>query len=192
MWPWEHAAVAYISYSVVSRVATGETPRAGPVVALLVGSQLPDLIDKPLAWWLQILPSGRSLGHSLFFALPFVTMGVWVARRYRRTDIGVALGLGYLLHLPGDVVYPVLLGDNPAYGFLLYPIVPREGYVESGALGKISGLFGEFLGFLQTPRGMLYLSGELGLVVVALWLWVWDGKPGLGAFSRRLRRAIAG
>lgn len=191
MWPWEHAAVAYIGYSLLMRTTTRTTPSAGPVVALLVGSQLPDLIDKPLAWWLQILPSGRSLGHSLLFALPVIALGIWIARSRRRTDVGVAFGAGYLLHLPGDILYPVLLGESPDFGFLWYPVMYREGHTDS-ALLKLTDLFGDFLVFLQSSRGMLYLGGELALVAVALRLWVWDGKPGLGAFSRRLRRAITG
>lgn len=192
MWPWEHAAVAYIGYSVFNRLTNGTTPVAGPVVALLLGSQIPDLIDKPLAWWLQILPSGRSLGHSLLFALPVSALAIWTGRYRHRTDIGVAFAFGYLSHLPGDVVYPVLLGDRPAVGFLLYPLVPRADTVESGVLLKVFDLAGDFLVFLQTSRGMLYLGGEIALLLVTLWLWVGDGKPGFGVFSRHVRRAITG
>lgn len=163
MWPWEHAAVAYIGYSLLTRFTTHRSPGAAPVVALLIGSQVPDLVDKPLAWWLQILPSGRSLGHSLFFALPVSGFVLWGSQFRRRTAVGVAFVVGYLLHLPGDVVYPVLLGDSPAVTFLLYPLVPRAGAVEPSALGKVAALSGDFIAFLQTSRGMVYLGGELAL-----------------------------
>lgn len=192
MWPWEHAAVAYIGYSIVSRLRDHAHPSAGSTLAVLVGSQLPDLIDKPLAWWLHLLPSGRSLGHSLLFALPVCLLVILVAHQRSRTELSIAFGIGYLSHLPGDVFYPALVGGRPEYRFLLYPVVPREGYVEPGVLGKLIGQLGKFIAFLQTPRGTLYLGAELALIGIAVWLWLADGKPGLGAFTRRVRRSIPG
>lgn len=192
MWPWEHAAVAYIVYSLLTRITTHEAPGAGATVAVLVGSQLPDLIDKPLAWWLHVLPSGRSLAHSLLFSVLFFAVALWIGSRRDRPDLGIALGAGSLLHLPGDVFYPVLLGHGPDYKFLFYPFISREAYAGPGAIIKVSSLASDFLAFLQTARGTLYLSGELALFFGALWLWVWDGKPGLGMFSRHIRRTIMG
>lgn len=192
MWPWEHAAVAYIGYSSLSRLSALRTPDTDAFVAVLLGSQGPDLIDKPLAWWLQVLPSGRSLGHSVFFALPLVAVVFWAARLRGRTDVGVAFAIGYLSHLPADVIYPVLLGEHASVGFLFYPLVAESGHTEMGAIGKVTKLAGEFAHFLQTPRGTVYLGGELLLLLAALWLWIADGKPGLGTVRRRLRHAISG
>lgn len=190
MWPWEHAAVAYICYSLILRFTTHRPPDPGPVVALLIGSQVPDLVDKPLAWWLHVLPSGRSLGHSLLFALPVVVLTGLAAWRYRRTDLGVAFAVGYLLHLPADVVYPVLLGESTAFGFLFYPLVPPADSIGPSVIEKLTALSGDFLSFLETSRGLLYLGGELVLFLVALVLWVSDGKPGLGALGRHLKRTV--
>lgn len=192
MWPWEHAAVAYICYSLAIRLTRGDPPVAGPVLAVLVGSQLPDLVDKPLAWGVQLLPAGRSLAHSLVVALPFCTLAVLVAHQRHRTDAGLAFVIGYLSHLPGDVFYPVLLGEPPEFGFLLYPIVSRDGSVDAGLIATVSEYVGEFLFFLQTPRGIVYLGGELLLMGGALWLWIADGKPGLGPFRKHIHAAISG
>ena len=74
MWPWEHAAVAYLCWAALDRRAARSEGAA--VVAVLVGSQFPDLIDKPLSWVFQVLPTGQSLAHSLLFALPLIGLVV--------------------------------------------------------------------------------------------------------------------
>ncbi|WP_336003505.1 metal-dependent hydrolase [Halorientalis halophila] len=192
MWPWEHAAVAYVGYSLALRAVGRDPPSDAAAVALLVGSQVPDLIDKPLAWWLDVLPAGRSLGHSLPFAIPVVVAVLVAARGRGRSAVGVAFAAGYLLHLPGDVVYPVMLGDGPELGFLLYPFVEAAPSAGPGGFEKLAALVVGFGEFLRTPRGTLYLLGELVLLALAVAAWAWDGLPGPGLFRRQVRRAIAG
>jgi len=102
MLPWGHAAVGYLCYSFIVRVRDRRAPTGPAVLTLAVGTQLPDLIDKPLAWSLGILPSGRSLGHSLLFAV-LLTIVVWVvAQRYDRQREVSALMVGHLLHVLAD------------------------------------------------------------------------------------------
>ena len=76
MFPWEHAAVAYLLYAGYARWHDGTAPGGWAVLVVLVASQLPDLIDKPLAWQFGLLPSGRSLAHSVFVAVPVVVVVV--------------------------------------------------------------------------------------------------------------------
>jgi hypothetical protein len=192
MWPWEHAAVAYAAYSLALRTTGRQRPTEISAVALLVGSQLPDLIDKPLAWWLDVLPAGRSLAHSLPFAVPVVAAVLLVTRAFDRGRVGVAFAVGYLSHLPGDVFYPVLLGGRPALSFLLYPFVDIPPGDELAAITKVSDLLAGFGSFLTTPRGALYLVGEALLLSLAVGVWAWDGWPGLGLCRRQVRRAIIG
>ena len=192
MWPWEHAAVGYVIYSLAVRVVDRRPPTDLAVIALLVGSQLPDLIDKPLAWWLNVLPAGRSLGHSLPFAIPLIASVLIATRAVGRSGIGGAFAIGYLSHLPGDVFYPVLLGDGPSLAFLLYPFVEMPPSAGPGAIAKLGDLLVGFGAFLATPRGTLYLTAESLLLALAVSLWVWDGRPGLALCRRRVRRAIAG
>jgi len=192
MWPWEHAAVAYIGYSLAVRAIGRRPPSDVGAVALLVGSQVPDLVDKPLAWWLGLLPAGRSLAHSLPFTLPVVVTVLVATRALDRGRVGVAFAIGYLAHLPGDVIYPVLLGGSPSVGFLFYPLVDVPTSVEPSAVAKVSDLLASFGTFLTTPRGLLYLGGEIALLAFAVGVWVWDGQPGLRAVRRRVRRAITG
>lgn len=190
MWPWGHLALGYLCYAGYLGVWKRQAPRGWPVVALAVGTQFPDLVDKPLAWWLGVLPAGRSLAHSALFALPFITVVLLLAAAVGRLDVGGAFGFGYLTHLPTDVVYPVLVGDGPDVAFLLYPLVEQEAYTGPPLLGRVNDLAGEFAAFLATPRGTAYLLGELALVGTALALWMVDGMPVLRAFGRRIRRVI--
>ena len=111
MWPWGHFAVAYLSYVAIVRMRGGEQ-RLWPLVAVAFGSQLPDLVDKPLAWTFAVLPSGRSLMHSLFAALVVVAVAYWVARRIQREEIAVALGVGTVSHSLSD------LGPDVVFGLL--------------------------------------------------------------------------
>jgi len=101
MWPWEHLAVAYLLYSARSRWLWGRPPTTRGTLVVAFASQLPDLVDKPLAWLLFVLPGGRTLGHSLFVGLPLVGVAFvvgWVLDSYRGS---IAFAVGLLSHLAG-------------------------------------------------------------------------------------------
>jgi len=187
MWPWEHAAVGYICLSLSWRWMARRPPGDAPVLALLFGTQFPDVVDKPLAWEFGILPSGQSLAHSLLFALPAVFVAGVVAAAVGRQDLPVPFAVGYLTHIVGDVFYPVATGDPLALGFLFYPLTEPPPYPSSAFLVRVSDLFTEFVSFLGTPTGVAYLVAELGLIGVALTLWAVDGMPLLDWFGRRIR-----
>lgn len=178
MWPWEHLALGYLLYSPAVRLSGDRSPRAVEALVLAFATQLPDLIDKPLGWGLGVLPSGLSLGHSLFFALPLVGVVAVLARRANLGYSGVAFSIGYLSHLLGDVVYNSLDGVV-AIGFLFWPLVSRQSRDAPSLLFRVARLWSEFRAFLATPSGRIYLLLEVVLLVLALALWVADGTPGL-------------
>ena len=60
MWPWGHLALGYLLHSPLARARFGRPPTDRATLLLVIGTQLPDLVDKPLAWWLGVLPAGRS------------------------------------------------------------------------------------------------------------------------------------
>lgn len=184
MWPWEHLAVGYLTYSILLRATERRSPAAGGAIAVALGTQFPDVIDKTFAWLTTILPGGQSLAHSLLFAVPvIIAVGVATALADRR-DLGVAFGVGYLSHLPGDVIYPVLLGGDLNLSFLLWPILAPSGSNPTAVFSYVQELFAEFGALLATPQGMYYLAFELVLLFVAFLLWVYDGTPGLPRLSR--------
>ncbi len=83
---------------------------------ILLGSLLPDIIDKPLALW--ILPevvnqSTRNFGHTLIFNIGLLAIGLVLLeliRSYRPLSLGLA-SLGHLLldtmwHSPSVLLWP--------------------------------------------------------------------------------------
>lgn len=77
MLPLGHLAFAYLWYVAYAAVGTHRLP-----ARLAVGSQFPDLVDKPLAY-LGVLTYGRSLAHSVFALAGCAVAVWWVATRLR-------------------------------------------------------------------------------------------------------------
>lgn len=169
MWPWGHLAIGYACYSVLVRARSGRGPEGVPALAAVLGTQFPDLVDKPLAWTFGVLPSGRSLAHSLLVAtLVLVVVGSY-CRRHDRSEVAVAFGVGYLSHLAGDVIGPFLAGRYVFLSFLGWPLLPPPPYGdEGGFLSHFASL--EFSPWLFAQFGFAFLVGGL---------WVIDGAPGL-------------
>lgn len=177
MWPWGHLAAGYLLYRVVVRRAPAQPL---PALALAVGTQLPDLIDKPLAWTVQLLPNGRSLGHSLLVAGPLLA-ALMLSTDGRRRRVAVALASGYLTHLATDALYPVLDGDLYFVGFLGWPAIPPIDYPTVH-----EGIVSHFLQFTLTPR-----SGfEILLFAIAALVWVADGAPGLRLVGQTVKERV--
>lgn len=80
----------------IGRTIVGQRGRALPVVALIAGMLLPDVIDKSLyyARFSDFISCTRTFGHTgLLLALVFVT--AWLTR----SRTGFALGVGMATHL---------------------------------------------------------------------------------------------
>jgi hypothetical protein len=169
MWPWGHLAAGYLCYSLYCRFVAGRAPRGVGTVAVLFGTQAPDLVDKPLAWTFGLLPSGRSLGHSLVVFALVAPLVWWVAGRRDHRPLAAAVGFGSLTHLLTDALYPILRFDFVGAGFLGWPLIPQPTY--EGDYGVLT----YFLELQPTPE----LAFEFVLVVVASVLWHFDGHPGL-------------
>jgi membrane-bound metal-dependent hydrolase YbcI (DUF457 family) len=142
-------------------------------VALALGTQFPDLIDKPLAWNLGVLPNGRSLAHSLLTATLVVLVLQVLLRRRRRGAIATAFAVGYVSHLFGDALYPLLARNYDNLAFLAWPIAPAIQYSpQPGLLVHLRYV---------SLRSFYTIEGGLALLVFALWLY--DGRPGLGVVT---------
>lgn len=178
MWPWEHVIVGYLAYSLLCHLFYRDSPDGLETIAVVAGALLPDLIDKPLAWEFGVFGSGYALGHSAFAALPLSLTAGLVARRLGRARAGIALALGYLLHLPGDVLYGFVHDGVLYVDILLWPFRRGAGY------GQAPGFQEQVVYFLERYREELaigdlstYLLVQLGLASLVVTLWLYDGAP---------------
>lgn len=181
MWPWGHLAFGYLFESVWKHRREGRPPTGLETLALAIGTQFPDLIDKPFAWTFDVLPSGRSLTHSVFTTMAVVSIAYVVLEgRSAREYVG-PFALGYVSHLLGDSVRPVLAGDEEDVGFLAWPLASTDYGVETGVLAHFARL---------QPSDLLGPEG--GIVALSLFVWVFDGRPGPGEFGALLVRVYEG
>ena len=177
MWPWEHLAFGYLLYSLARR-ARGDVPTGPAAVALAFGTQFPDLVDKPLTWTLDLLPGG-TFTHTVFVAIPVVVLALAAGRRFGHRRAAAGFSAGYLSHLLGDVVYPIVLGDLPEPGRFFWPLVPNTPSPRPGLLENFLYYFTQFRSHAVSPGGWTVLALELFLLAAATGLWVADGVPGL-------------
>ena len=193
MWPWEHAIVAYLAYSTFCHTIYRDSPSGLEVIAVVFASVFPDLVDKLLAWEFGVFDAGYALGHSIFAAVP-ISIGIALAARSTgRSRAGIAFGLGYLLHLPADVLDSYVREGVFLPELMLWPVVVIHDH------GTDQGFVDQFLLFFSRYRDEL-LAGDLtmyrwiqiGLAAFAALLWIYDGAPVLREFLRGCRRLLFG
>jgi hypothetical protein len=182
MWPWEHAAVGYLLYSLALRALARRPPTGTGLVAILLGTQLPDLVDKPLSWGLGWFPSGFAVAHSVFLAVPLGLAALGLSARTRRWRVAAAFVVGYWSHLVADVLSPLRAGGPPLLSRVLWPIADVTPYETDYGLGRGLVYLQEFLATID-PVSLL-VSGLL--VGVTLAVWALDGAPGLAPVARRI------
>ncbi|WP_331236251.1 metal-dependent hydrolase [Natronorarus salvus] len=175
MQPVVHLAVAYLSYAAYTRWRLDRAPTGAAALVAVLAAALPDLIDRPL-YWAGLTPVGRTLAHSLLFAIPLIALVRFVTRRVDRSVLGVAFAIGYLSHVVTDVPWHVLAGDYHELGFLLWPVTSMPDYSGVKPLGTVGGLEVTTL-WLEAP-----------ILVAGLALWIRDGAPGAGVVRDRIRR----
>ncbi len=89
------------------------------IIFAIIGSQIPDLIDKPLNM-VGILPNARNIGHTLF------TAGLILLISYiltKKKTFSISLAFGSLMHLFEDIPYFIPW----FYPFIKYNF-PRESF----------------------------------------------------------------
>jgi len=85
--------------------------------AVLLGTILPDLIDKPLYYLFGVVPGTRTFGHTGVFLLSLTFIAV-----FKKSRVLAACSLGIVSHLLLDSVGGGSLGHTP----LLWPILGWE------------------------------------------------------------------
>lgn len=161
MWPWSHLVVGYVAYSLWRRLSARVPPTNVGALCCAFGTQFPDLVDKPLAWWFGVIPNGRSLTHSAISATLIVAIALSYAHwRGYRLEYVTAFGIGYYSHLFGDALGPLLYGSTRGLFFLLWPILPPIAYRDVGFIAQ----------FARLEPAQLPIMAILLLPAVLLWL----------------------
>lgn len=139
MYPHEHFVVALVPALAYILLCDGRPPTLHFVGVVFLGSQFPDLIDKPLAHELVLIPSGRVFMHSLPTAIPFLLLVGLYGWKTDRIRLSAAFVFAHLSHLVAD--HRELLQPNPEVSpDLLWPFVspiPRSGIPVWGGPGGI-------------------------------------------------------
>lgn len=164
MFPIGHLALGYLSVALVQRGRNRPLPNGWLLAAAVFGSQLPDLVDKPLAYY-GVLVSGRSLGHSLLVVLPALAVVYRLSERAGYREHAIALAVGVLSHYVGDVYRPILNGNWDAVRFLLWPVVPAIDYPMDGVPPWI-----RVVNSVGDPR----FTFQYLLAALALGIWLYD------------------
>lgn len=191
MWPWEHAVIGYLAYSLAVHLFRRRSPTGPEAVTVVFASVFPDLIDKPLAWEFGVFPSGHGIAHSVFFAVP-TTAAVFVATAaIDRREIGAAFATGYLLHLPADVIPHYILNGQLPVSRVLWPVATTESSYPGGFTGTFRTYFTDSAAALLSGPPSLYVFVIGGVMTLCALLWVYDGMPGVREpvvyLSRRVR-----
>lgn len=191
MFPWEHVLFAYVFFSLFVHLRYRSRPADWPVVALVAGSLLPDLVDKPLAWEFSVFATGWGIAHSIFVAGAISILVYAIARRRGVDRVGLGFAFGYLLHLVGDVV-PASLGRGRFYPDpILWPFGnPTSRYDQESYAGGVHFLLTKYANEVLAMDLTPLLSLQLGSIVLGVALWIVDGRPGLGLVTSLVRDVI--
>lgn len=139
---------------------------------VLVGSMLPDIIDKPLGIYLLAdqISNGRIYGHTLLFLLLIITAGI-ILYYFRKNSALLLISAGAFAHLALDQMW-----RNPHT--LFWPLFGTE--FERHENGEwLGGLF-ETL----TSNPSVYIPEIIGVLIVAVFAWHIIRKRRLAAFIR--------
>lgn len=142
---------------------------------ILLGSILPDIIDKPLGFWL--LGDGRALAHSLLFSALLVVLGLLLYARRRSTAL-LCLSFGSIVHLLLDKMWL----DSSTF---LWPI-----YGWSFERGDSSGWLESWLDTLTTEPSV-YAPEIIGALLLAALFFYLIRRGKLLSFVRPGRQTQA-
>lgn len=191
MYPWEHLLLGYLVVSLYTHIRYRSSPTAAQTIAAVIGSQAPDLVDKPLAWSFGLVETGYAVGHSIFVAPGVILATAVLSRRVGRERSGVAFVLAYLSHLASDIVYPLAHGRGIEPRVVLWPIASPPGSdIDGKFLDRTLYYFQRFYGEMTAGELTWFVAFQLSLAGGVLLLWMYDGAPVANESFQWLRRRI--
>lgn len=141
---------------------------------LLIGSLLPDIIDKPIGvyFFRETFSNGRIFSHTLLFLVLVMVAGLLVVKKYSGKTWGLALSIGTLFHLILDQMW--LMPRT-----LLWPLfgIGFEGIETANWLRSL------LHALLEEPE--LYVPEIIGLAVLAWFVLKLLRRGAIMAFLRQ-------
>ncbi|MFC6990633.1 metal-dependent hydrolase [Haladaptatus sp. GCM10025707] len=189
MWPWEHLAFAYLLYSLFAHTVYRRSPDGAAAFLVVLGSQAPDLVDKPLSWTFGLTPTGHGFMHSILIMGPLLA-GALVLTSGRTRRLVAAYTIAHFSHLVGDLIYePLLLNEPLILGRVLWPVVslPAYGTDQGGLVGRAAVYFVRWIGHIASQGLTPLVIFEFALVFGVIALWLYDGAPVLSDLIRYAR-----
>lgn len=122
---------------------------------LLVGSLLPDIIDKPIG--VYFFSNGRIFSHSLLFLFVLIAIGFYLSKRHHQTWM-LVLAAGVFMHLILDSMWL-------APSTLLWPFMGV-----SFPKGEIGNWWDNRWNDLIEPGN--YVPEIIGFVILGVFLWL--------------------
>jgi membrane-bound metal-dependent hydrolase YbcI (DUF457 family) len=155
------------------RYATASLARRIDLRILLIGTLLPDIIDKPLGYILLpgVFGTGRLFCHALIFPIVLAAAGVWLYRARRSTHL-LVLAYGAGMHLVLDAMW-----RTPS--ILFWPF--------AGPMPRGDAAAGEWLARIITTlltNPAAYLPEIAGVILLVPLLWAIFRGAGPGHFIR--------
>lgn len=165
MFPIEHFFVAFFPVLMYVLVIDRRLPRVRLAAVAFIGSQFPDLVDKPLAYQFGLIPSGRVFVHSLPIALPFLIGIIIYGWKTERNRLSVGFAFAYVSHLVADNYGP-LFGPHPRIRpDLLWPFADPVSRPDVPSWAGVGGIYTT----LWTGISLLILFITGIIVLVDLW-----------------------
>lgn len=116
MEPINHVLLALLPVFAYSLLRYRRLTTGSMALVVVFAALFPDLVDKPLAWWLGVIPSGRMLAHSVLVAIPIIIGVLLFTYRTNRLPYAVGFSWGYLSHIAADF-YPIILQGREYYWY---------------------------------------------------------------------------
>lgn len=189
MWPWGHLAFGYVCVSMLTRAIAGRPPTDREAGVVVLATQLPDLVDKPLGWGLNLYTTGYGAAHSALVAGPIlITVLAYGIRK--RSIAALAFVAAYASHPAGDVLSALLDSNPSALARVLWPVADFQSYsTDRGFAERALHYFTTYATELTDPTALAALAAYASMFVAVGALWLYDGMPGTGLFRIAKRRA---
>ena len=141
---------------------------------LLLGSLLPDLVDKPIALLFHnYFNASRLYAHTLLFSVILITIGIIIWKRYRQPG-ALVLAAGSFFHQILDRMwaYPATF-YWPYYGWN-FPATQRESFLK-------------YLIYKLTNDPYTYIPEVAGFVILAYYIFILSSRRHWSSFIKKGR-----